>query len=55
MSNIRAIKCLQEAIKRIDKIKSVCANNGGVVAAIKDEDSAQLNNYDAFNNHKSAV
>ena len=42
MSNIRAIKCLQETIKRIDKIESVCANNGGVVAVIKDEDLAQL-------------
>lgn len=41
-NNARAIKCLKETINRIDKIESVCANNGGVVTAIKDEDSAQL-------------
>lgn len=41
-NNTRAIKCLKETLERIDKIESVCANNGGVVAAIKDEDSAQL-------------
>lgn len=42
MSNAKAIKCLKETIKRIDKIEAVCANSGGVVTAIKDEDSAQL-------------
>lgn len=40
MSN-RAIKCLQEGIKRIDIIQELCANNGGVVAVLKDEASLQ--------------
>lgn len=40
MSN-RAIKCLQEGIKRIDIIQELCANNGGVVAVLKDETSLQ--------------
>lgn len=40
MSN-RAIKCLQEGIKRINIIQELCANNGGVVAVLKDETSLQ--------------
>lgn len=41
-NNARVIKYLKETLERIDRIESVCKNNGGVVAAIKDEDSAQL-------------
>ena len=37
----RAIKCLNEGIKRIDIIKSICDNNGGVVASLKDEVAMQ--------------
>lgn len=40
MSN-RAIKCLQEGIKRIDIIQELCANNGGIVAVLRDETSLQ--------------
>lgn len=40
MSN-RAIKCLQEGIKRIDIIQELCANNGGIVAVLRDEASLQ--------------
>ncbi|MGX3010496.1 HepT-like ribonuclease domain-containing protein [Helicobacter sp. 23-1044] len=37
----RAIKCLNEGIKRIDIIQSICDNNGGVVSALQDEATAQ--------------
>lgn len=40
MSN-RAIKCLEEGIKRIDIIQELCTNNGGVVAVLRDETSLQ--------------